>query len=343
MINLVAPINQLSYGYVSSEILYNYPTKCRLHTIGNIHPSKKYEKIVSESLAISHPYELGPSLRIFHEFDLALHAGFPRLSYSFFELDRVSSMSLSHLRYQHRVIVPTKWAASVLDKQNITSEVVPLGVAEEFQPCSQPESPRFAVIGKFEVRKGHDILPELFAKALPNDAELWCFTDNPFCDKVETEQWRNKFREQLGSRVSFFPRQESIVSYLEKCHAGIFISRGEGWNLGCLEMMAMGKHVIATNYSGHTEYCTSKNAYLIDVDELETAYDGKWFFGQGKWASIKDKQKDQIIDAIRDSYNNYSRINYDGIETGKRYTFKSCAEQINDVVIRVQEECDQNY
>lgn len=341
-INLVAPINKLSYGYVASEILYYLSKKNRvcLHPIGHLDVGNKYLECVQNSLNNQDVYETGVSLRIFHEFDLLLHAGYPRASYSFFEMDQLTERSIRNLKYQHLRIVPTRWAASVLNKYNIDSEVIPLGVSEEFKPVEQPDKPRFAIIGKFEVRKGHDVLPDIFLKAFPKDAELWCFTENPFLNKEETDLWRNKFREKLGSRVSFFPRQESIIPYLKQCHAGIFISRGEGWNLGCLEMMAMGKHVIATDYSGHTEYCNSENSYLIDIDTLEPAHDGKWFFGQGNWAKIGKRQEDLIIDSLRDSYQNYKRINNAGIETGKRYTFEATAERINGVLRRLSEECD---
>ena len=55
---------------------------------------------------------------------------------------------------------------------------------------------------------------------------------------------------------------------------GVFLSRAEGWNLGLLEMMAMGKPVITTNYSGHTEFATPANALLVEVPEVEPAKDG---------------------------------------------------------------------
>ena len=66
---------------------------------------------------------------------------------------------------------------------------------------------------------------------------------------------------------------------MSKVDVGIFPSRAEGWNLEILELMSCGKHIITTNYSAHTEFCNKENALLVDIDELETAYDGKWFLG----------------------------------------------------------------
>ena len=66
------------------------------------------------------------------------------------------------------------------------------------------------------------------------------------------------------------------------------------------EMMSCGKHVIATNYSAHTEFCSEENCRLIKIDKLESAYDGKWFFHQGQWGSLGDKQHDSIVKNLRE-------------------------------------------
>ena len=54
--------------------------------------------------------------------------------------------------------------------------------------------------------------------------------------------------------------------------------------------MALNKPIITTNYSAHTEYCTADNAYLINIDGLTPAEDGKFFDGSGI-GQIWDKNK----------------------------------------------------
>ena len=39
---------------------------------------------------------------------------------------------------------------------------------------------------------------------------------------------------------------------MAEAHCGVFPARSEGWNLGLVEMLSMGRHVIATDYSAHT-------------------------------------------------------------------------------------------
>jgi len=86
---------------------------------------------------------------------------------------------------------------------------------------------------------------------------------------------------------------------MARADCGVFPFRAEGWNLDLAEMMAMGKHVIATNYSAPTEYLTPQNARLIEIERLEDAHDGKWNFGQGQWAEFGDAQVAQLVEQLR--------------------------------------------
>jgi hypothetical protein len=66
-------------------------------------------------------------------------------------------------------------------------------------------------------------------------------------------------------------------------------------------MMMIGKSVITTNYSAHTEFCTRSNARLVDIENVELAYDGKWFHGKcGNWAKIDDKVIEQFVNYLRE-------------------------------------------
>jgi glycosyltransferase involved in cell wall biosynthesis len=115
---------------------------------------------------------------------------------------------------------------------------------------------------------------------------------------------------------------------MAQADCGIFLSRAEGWNLELLEMMSMNKPVITTNYSAHTEFCNPSNAHLVDIDELESAYDGKWFFGYGEWAKIGPKQKEQAIELMRHVYKSNIRTNIAGLETGKHYSWQNSARHL---------------
>ena len=91
--------------------------------------------------------------------------------------------------------------------------------------------------------------------------------------------------------------------------------------------MACGKPVITTDYSAHTEFCTSDNAHLIDWDELEDAYDGKWFHGQGQWMEFEDGQMEQLVNYMRVCYETRPS-NIAGLRTAEEYSWERTADLI---------------
>ena len=87
---------------------------------------------------------------------------------------------------------------------------IPLGVDDEiFKPCdiSDSEKTIFFNCGKWEIRKGHDLIPELFLKAFDqeDDVELWMMNSNPFLNKEETEAWHNMYlNNKLANKIKLF-------------------------------------------------------------------------------------------------------------------------------------------
>ncbi|KDO46311.1 hypothetical protein CISIN_1g0434122mg, partial [Citrus sinensis] len=58
--------------------------------------------------------------------------------------------------------------------------------------------------------------------------------------------------------------------------ADVFVlpSRGEGWGRPLVEAMSMGLPVIATNWSGPTEYLTEENGYPLLVGRMSEVTEG---------------------------------------------------------------------
>lgn len=218
--------------------------------------------------------------------------------------------------------------------------MVPLGVDTKiFSPNLEKQLPsrpyRFFNIGKWEVRKGHDILLSIFQKAFPTeqDVELHILASentNSYSGPGDLYKWKSMY----GSdpRVKLYPGVEShqdIADFISTKHCGIFPSRAEGWNLELLESMAMDKPVIATDYSAHKQFCNEQNCFLIDVNEVELAFDGKAFRNQGNWAKISDKAIDQAVDYMRYCYQNSVSSNPAGLQTAtSRFTWNNTARCI---------------
>jgi hypothetical protein len=97
----------------------------------------------------------------------------------------------------------------------------------------------------------------------------------------------------------------------------------------------MGKHVITTDYSAHTEYCDASNSMLVKPLKEEPAHDGIWFDGSAEWASLEGVEE-QFIDHMRSIYKKWKTGEYErneeGIDTAFRYRWEVCAKRIKELL-----------
>ena len=341
MINLLAPINKLSYGNVTTGLLYGLQQlnqSARLYPIQLSESYPEYASAIQQSLKNSEEIDINsPSVRIYHQFALAEHVGTPRIGFPIFELDKFTPREKSHINSCDRILVCSKWAKQIVESETTRkADVVPLGVNTNiFRPVNSPTRTIFLVTGKLEIRKGHDILAQLFSSAFePNDdVELWFWVNNPFLNEKDVTNWKNYFtRTKMGPNIRFVPYLNSlqdVANLYNSVTAGICISRAEGWNLPLLELMACGRKNIVTNYSGHTEFCTNENSYLVNIDKMETAYDGYWFKNDlGNWAVLGKDQKDQIIEYMRLIHRNKPTIDQNCVKTGEKFTWQNMAQTL---------------
>ncbi len=317
-INVTAAISSLGYGIVSLNVI-DWLTRSghavALWPIGAVEAPEEHHEMLGRALAQRDLYDArAPSLRISAPSDLThhvgrgLHCGLP-----VFELTRFTPLELRQLQSQDLLFVASQWARGVLGDNGIPESrihVAPFGVDPDifrFIDHVEPGTTVFLNVGKWEVRKGHDVLAEAFNSAFTrrDDVKLILLTPNPFYSEDESREWADVYRgSSLGDKIEVIeerlPTQRDVAALMARADCGVFPFRAEGWNLDLAEMMAMGKNVIATNYSAPTEYLTPANARLIEIDRLVQADDAKWFHGQGEWADFGDAQVEQLVTHLRD-------------------------------------------
>lgn len=325
-INIAAPCNSLGYGVCSTNIVKSLDAlghEVALWPIGTVEVQSQADAEVLQR-AINRTAEFdrhAPSVRLYHQFDLAQHVGKgTHAAFPIFELTKFTKTELHHLKNQDIVICPSYWAARIIDDTGACSpsdiRIVPFGVDTSiFKTGHYVPSPNeptvFLSCGKWEVRKGHDVLVDVFNRAFSRSDNVFLIMNchNPcFRTAEETSRYNKEFAEsykksKLGDKINVIERrlssQREVAMLMGHADCGVFLSRAEGWNLDAAEMMAMGKHLIITNYSAHTEYCTTENSRLVTIDRLEDAYDGVWFHGQGQWAHLGTSQLDQAVEHMR--------------------------------------------
>lgn len=353
-INILSPINQLGYGITGLNIVKELSKNntVSLFMIGQPQVTNQNDAdIISSCISNSRFFDYNaPCIKIWHQHDMAQFAGRGiKIGFPIFELDTFNDLEKHQLNSLDKIFVCSGWAKDIITNNlQISSDnvfVIPLGVDNNiFKPSSVPDNSttRFFNCGKWEIRKGHDVLVDWFNSAFKEDdnVELYMMCENPFLSESETKEWHTLYKNsKLGSKIHLIPRQntqEEVYNIMNQMHCGIFPSRAEGWNLELLEMMACGKKVITTNYSAHTEFCNNTNSLLIDTPDREKAYDGKWFHGQGSWAKLTQDCKDKAIHymkAIHDM-NMGSGLypNSQGITTAKEFTWENTVRRIINVL-----------
>lgn len=320
MISVYGPVNNLSYGLVTTNIVHNLMElgqEVQLYPINphNIECEPQYQHNIQNAISLSQFFIDCPAIKIWHQWE---HSVFPkntkRIGYPIFELDTLTEFERHNLNSLDLLFVCTEWAAKVCRDNNIKTkiEVIPLGVdSNVFRPLPKKSKSKtiFLSIGKWEKRKGHDVLHKIFTSAFTekDNVELWLLPTNLFNSPEENKFWEFWYSHP---KIKILPRQnsqESLNYVINQADFLISPSRAEGWNLPLLEGMACGVPAITTNYSGHTEFCSDKNSLLVDINELEDAEDGKWFkkggmVNQGKWAKIGESEVEQFINHIRDAH-----------------------------------------
>lgn len=347
-ININCPINGTGYGVTSLNIvkaINDQNINISLFPIGNnIEVNSEADKTLIQSLLKNNEsfnYQ-SPCLKIWHQFDLSSRIGNGHYySFPFFEIDKLTDKEKHHLNYCDYIFVASSWAKKILINNGVTKPiyVAPLGVDtsifyEKIKIRLQKPNYVFFHIGKWEHRKAHDFLIQAFSAAFqPSDnVELRLLPFNPFLNEQETQYWFNMVGSSpLRDKIRIFDRlqtQYDLAEFIDQGDCGVYLSRAEGWNNEIPESMAMNKPIIATNYSAHTEYLTSDNCFLVDVEETEPANDGKWFNGFGNWAKLGQKQFEQTVQHMRYVYSNNIKENPSGLITAKKYSWNNTANII---------------
>tara|TARA_R110000803_G_C11957205_1_gene318303 strand:+ start:47 stop:1174 length:1128 start_codon:yes stop_codon:yes gene_type:complete len=343
---LMCSINPTGYSIAAvgiAKALYELGYDIKYHNLGG---TPLYDNDIDKNLLsnmLDHEANRisndAPCVRIWHQFSLDTFVGKgPRIGYPIFELDKFSDLEKWHLDIPDKLFVCSKWGQEIIKEQTgRDSYVVPLGVdTHVFKPGEKERDTdktfTFINIGKWEVRKGHDILADIFNKAFKPDDNVHLNILAPlFASEQERKDWHNFYRATpMGEHITFLdrvPAHADVAAIMQQADAGIFPNRGEGWNLELLELMACGKPVIATNYSGHTEFCTPENCRLVEPAGMELAYDGKWFYGQGSWARLDDQQIDEFAEQMRLVFEDW-QFNQAGVDTANAFTWKNSAKKL---------------
>ena len=147
--------------------------------------------------------ENAPSLKIWHQWDMALNPGKGKhIGMTFFEVDPISKADVHSLNSLDQIIVCSEWAKSVCEKSGVDSSkisIINLGVDKEIFKnieLSNNGPTKIVNIGKWEIRKGHDIIIPILEQTFEenDNFEFHIYPTNPFLTNEESNEWESFYK-----------------------------------------------------------------------------------------------------------------------------------------------------
>lgn len=295
-----------------------------------------------------------------HGYDDALFV----IGRTMFETDSVNSEHVHRINRMDEVWVPTHFHVSTfvgsgVEPAKVVKIVQPVDV-EFFDPgkyipfdiassanlvfgrknMSFTEEFVFLSIFKWEYRKGWDLLLEAYLTEFCNSdgVALYLLTnpyhsDSNFGSKIVDFVEDSLMEEPVDGWAPVYVidshiAQVDLPGIYRAADAFVLPSRGEGWGRPFVEAMAMSLPVIATNWSGPTEYLTSENSYPLPVDDMSEVTEGP--FKGHHWA---EPSFDKLRVIMRHVMRNPDEARQKGAKARQDMIERFSPEVVADIVV----------
>lgn len=356
-INFLAPINSLSFGNVSLNMLrafYQIDQKVCFFPIGNGIELKAFDKIDNDFQSwIQECYNNryinlhhdNPSLKMWHLNGSELNVGPNSFLYTFYESDSPTNSELNISSVQKRTIFSSSHAEQCFKNKGASNtNYIPIGFDEDFHVTNKTylkDKILFGLVGKFEKRKHTSRIINLWAQKYGDnpDYQLTCCITNPFFEKDQMNTLISQALE--GNRyknINFLPYLETN-SEMNELYNAIDInlsglSGAEGWNLPAFNSTCLGKWSIVLNCTSHKDWASSSNSILVEPNGKEDIYDDTFFvegsdFNQGKISTFSDKD---FYTATESAINKQGQENKEGLKLPSTFNYKNTINQILKII-----------
>lgn len=190
--------------------------------------------------------------------------------------------------------------------------------ADKFYPMEREPNRFFTFghMGHLSVRKGTDVLIEAFLEAFPTeqDVRLICKTStNNYPFMVNDKR--------IKVMIGAISAEEMKNDFTKEIDCFVFPTRGEGFGLTPLEMMATGVPAIVTGWSGPLEYMNPEVGWLIDHKMTPaTSFTQEVYKEEcGEWA---EPSKEHLVHLLRHAYTHREEVKEKGLAAAK-YTLEN--------------------
>ena len=225
------------------------------------------------------------------------------IGYGFWELSDYPNEWLYAMNFLDEIWVPSRYIQEAISQKS-SVPVVHMPMAVDFKLSGKWSRkdfgiPEEAFVFLFSLdfssglhRKNPEALVKAFKEAFPEkDQNVVLVIKSKLVSTVEQQVRACRVLEEwvkADSRIRLINETYTKIQMLDLIHCcDVYASlhRAEGFGLGMAEAMKMGKAVIATNYSGNTDFTKPDNACLVDYKLKKVGSEGRHYFQENPdWA-----------------------------------------------------------
>jgi len=367
-INIMGVINKTGFGTHAKNMIKAFDSidiSTAMIPISNVMKSDANELVIKSlksKLDIDSPY-----LYLCHDGYLTTQKPKSLIMFQVFETTILRADTLARIdNYAYSLFTPTLKHKQLLLDNGVTKDihVVHEGVNPEMfnsnveDKLIETNKYTYLLLGKNEARKNTTMVIQGFLNTMKDQSvALICHTANHMhsgkdllknWSEIDVEDYGYNKVNETDNYIKFTNgisdiyyskpvlKDVELKSLYHSANVGISYSRGEGWGLPEMEMMACGVPVIISNVLGHEEYLKDQPVFrtlIVEPSGYEPADDGVYFNGTaGDWAIMSNVQLESKL--------LYAYTNTVGMEISKElseyyttnYSWAKAAQQIKEIL-----------
>jgi hypothetical protein len=347
------PINSTSFGQVSVGLLreiYSRGIQPRLFLIGDPdfsthNVTEEFKGWIGESLrkGLMEHDRKSPAFKLWHLNDLSSVSDH-QILLTFHELDQLTPAELNVIKNNFRVLVSSKYSKSVFEKYDVKNvEYLPLffdsfNFHRKEKKYFNDGRITFNLLGKAEARKRHVQIIRAWVAKYGNNPQyqLQCAIYNNFLspeDNQKFAQFATDGKKYFNVSFSPFMTQTSLFNdFLNSGDIVIGGSGGEGFGLGEMHSVALGRHSVILNSHSYQSWANDENSVLFEPNGKSPCYDSVFFhpnspYNQGNLFTWSDAD---MINACEKAITRVkiNRTNIAGLRLQEEFSVKKTVDQI---------------
>lgn len=353
-LNVKCPINKLSFGNVSVNILRElYLKGVNIHLFPTGQPDlSSYDQIEDEFYQwlrgsmggrLIGVCRSNPTLNIWHINGSENKISDKNILFTFHETGQATEEELNLIKLYDKVCFSSSYARDAFlnrGAENVAS--VPIGLDPDLRRSNSRRANsniHFGLMGKWENRKHTSKIIKCWAKTYGNNHryELTCCVENSFLKKEDLDLAKAEALEgEKYSNINFLPwlpKNSQVNDYLNSIDIDLSgMSGAEGWNLPAFNATALGKWSIVLDCTSHKDWATEGNCILISPSGTENIEDGIFFtkkspFNRGVKFTFNE---DSLIKAMELAEHKCKTENIDGQKLSSTFTYSNTVDKLLD-------------